>query len=256
MKVTRRGFLKLGGAALLSLALPDGAAVAVTRIPILMYHDLGTAAHERETVAPAQFAAQMEWLYAAGYSAVSVAELGALYARNAGKVVLITVDDGHVSFMDYAFYLLREYGFKATVNVVGGSVGGFVNENHPRLSWDECRYLMQSGLVEIGCHTYNLHDRDAHASPAASLAGFNEKLEQDLLRFQRVYARELGKNADILAWPYGLYDQKSVELAKKAGFKYLLSSEGRHVKYDADLSDMPRLTVDNTLDLAKFRNYF
>jgi peptidoglycan/xylan/chitin deacetylase (PgdA/CDA1 family) len=149
-----------------------------------MYHDIGTASHEYETVAPAQFAAQMEWLYSAGYDAVSLAELGALFARNAGKVVIITVDDGHASFMDYAFYQLREYGFKATVSVVGKYVGGYTHENHPRLSWDECRYLRKSGLVEIGCHTYDLHDRQERSSPAASLDAFNEKLEQDLLRFQ------------------------------------------------------------------------
>jgi peptidoglycan/xylan/chitin deacetylase (PgdA/CDA1 family) len=256
VNITRRGFLKLGSATLLLLALPEGSTAAVSHIPVLMYHDIGIAPNEKETVAPAQFAAQMEWLYAGGYRAVSIAELGAQYALNAGNIVLITVDDGHVSFLDYAFYLLREYGFKATVNVIGGYVGGFVNENHPRLSWDECRYLMQSGLVEIGCHTYNLHDRDVHSSPDAALAEFNNKLEEDLNRFQRVYAQELGKKADILAWPYGAFNLRSIEIAKKAGFKYLLNSDVRPVKYERDLVDIPRLAVNNSTNLVKFRGFF
>ena len=169
------------------------------------------------------------------------------------KVVLITADDGHVSFLDHAFYLLREYGFKATMNIVGRSIGGYVNENHPRLSWDECRYLMQSGLVEIGCHTYDLHGQPGRSSTAAAIARFNEKLEEDLGLFQQVYKRELGKSADILAWPYGIYDQKSIAIARNAGFKYLLSSDERYVEHESDRSDIPRIVVHNKMDLEKFR---
>lgn len=256
MNVTRRGFLKLSSAALISLALPVRSPAEVFRIPVLMYHDIGTPSNESETVAPAQFAAQMEWLYTEGYRAVSIAELGELSRRNTGNVVLITVDDGHVSFMNYGFYLLREYGFKATVNVIGRYVGGFVTDNHPCLSWDECRYLVQSGLVEIGCHTYDLHHRDERASPDAALDDFNDKLGQDLRQFQLLYAQQLGKRADILAWPYGMYSMKSVEIAKKAGFKYLLNSDARPVKHERDLAYVPRLAVTSAASLVKFRSFF
>jgi len=254
MMITRRGFLKLSGAALLSIALPQEPAAAELRIPVLMYHHIGAPSQEYETVAPAQFAAQMEWLYGEGYRAISVAELETLSVRDPGKVVLITADDGHTSFLDHAFYLLRDYGFKATVTIIGRHVGGFVDENHPRLSWDECRYLMQSGLIEIGCHSYNLHEQLGRSSMAAAIAGFNEKLEEDLGLFQQVYKREMGKSADILAWPYGIYDQRSVAIAKKAGFKYLLSSDERYVERESDRSDIPRIAVHNKMDLEKFRS--
>jgi peptidoglycan/xylan/chitin deacetylase (PgdA/CDA1 family) len=256
MIITRRGFLKLSGAALLAIALPEGSAAAAFRIPVLTYHHIGEPAREYETVAPAQFAAQMEWLYAEGYRAISVAGLATLPVRDGDKVVLITADDGHLSFLDHAFYLLREYGFHATVTVIGRYVGGFVHENRPRLSWDECRYLMQSGLVEIGCHSYNLHEREGLVSPAATLAGFNQKLEEDLGRFQQIYTREMGKSADILAWPYGIYDQQSIAIARKAGFKYLLNSDGRYVERENDRSEIPRLAVHNRMDLEKFRSMF
>ena len=254
MIISRRGFLKLSGAALISIALPEGTGAAAFRVPVLMYHHFEALSQEYETVAPVQFAAQMEWLYGEGYRAISVAELATLPVRDAGKVVLITADDGHTSFIDYAFYLLREYGFKATVTVTGRHAGSFVNEYHPRLSWDECRYLAQSGLVEIGCHTYDLHAQEDRASPEAALADFNGKLEDDLNRFQQLYRRELGKSADILAWPYGRYDRKSIEIARKAGFTYLLNSDGRYVERDSDRSEIPRLAVHGRMDLQSFRS--
>jgi peptidoglycan/xylan/chitin deacetylase (PgdA/CDA1 family) len=254
MTITRRDFLKLGSAAVISLALPAPSPAAVFRIPVLMYHHIGAPSKEYETVLPAQFAAQMEWLYTEGYRAISIAELGELSVQNAEKTVLITVDDGQVSFIEYAFYLLREYGFKATANVIGRYVGGYVDENHPRFSWDECRYLMKSGLVDIGCHSYNLHDWNGYPSMAAAISAFNAKLEQDLTRFQQVYKRELGKSADILAWPFGIYDQKSLEIARKAGFKYFLNSDNRYVEHERERVDIPRLIVHNAVDLAKFRS--
>ena len=255
MNITRRGFLKLSSAAIFSLAFPPRSSAAAIRIPVLMYHDIGFPADEYETVAPVQLGVQMEWLYAEGYRAISLAELGALSLRDAGRVVLITADDGHASFMDFAFPLLREYRFHATVNVVGSAVGGFVNENHPRLSWDECRYLMRSGLVEIGCHTFN-HDVDLRAPRADALVEFNRKLAEDLLAFQNRYERELWKRAEIIAWPYGVYDSDSIVIARRAGFKYFLNSEGRPIMNEQDRYDVPRLVVNNTMDLAGFRRLF
>jgi peptidoglycan/xylan/chitin deacetylase (PgdA/CDA1 family) len=253
MIITRRTFLKLGSAAVISLTLPTRPYAAGLRVPVLMYHHVGAPSREYETVLPAQFAAQMEWLYAEGYRAISVAELGALSDRDAGKTVLITADDGHVSFLEHAFYLLREYGFKATVNVIARYVGGYVNEDHPRLSWDECRYLMRSGLVEIGCHSFNLHEWETYPTTAQAISAFNAKLERDLDRFQRIYKRELGKSVDILAWPFGIYDQKSLEIARKAGFKYFLNSDNRYVERESERVDIPRLIMSNAVDLAKFR---
>lgn len=245
----------MSSAAICSLAFPARSPAAAIRIPVLMYHDIAVPADEYETVAPVQLAVQMEWLYAEGYRAISLHELGALSFRDAGRVVLLTADDGHVSFMDFLFPLLREYRFHAAVNIVGRAVGGYVDENHPRLSWDECRYLMRSGLVEIGCHTYS-HDADLRAPRTDALAAFNRKLAEDLVMFQTLYERELGKRAEIIAWPYGFYDGDSIAIARRAGFRYFLNSEGRPAMHEQDRHDIPRLVVNNTMNLAGFRRMF
>lgn len=256
MNMTRRHFLRLGGAALVALSCPRSGAAQTVRIPILVYHDFAAPANAVETVEPARFAAQMEWLYGQGFRAVSLAELRKLDFRNPGRTVLLTVDDGHVSFMEYAFPLLREYGFPATVNIVGRYVGGYADENHPRLSWDELRRLSASGLVDVGCHTFDLHDGLRYASRTDALAALNKGLERDLSLFQEACARELGKRSEILAWPYGFYDRESMTIAVRAGFKYLLNSEGRPLLRREDLDDIPRVAVSNGTDWEGFRNLF
>jgi peptidoglycan/xylan/chitin deacetylase (PgdA/CDA1 family) len=253
MSLTRRAFLKLGGAAVASLSFSRYATAAAVNIPVLMYHDISYQQREEETVSPSLFAAQMEWLYSTGCRAIAFEEIDSLDAESLKRAVIITFDDGFVSFMDYAFPLFKEYGFKSTINIIGKYTGGFVSGDDPRVSWDECRYLVKSGIVEIGCHTYDLHSWYGNLSRADAIKAVNEKLPQDLARFQKVYAEELGRPVRILAWPYGRYDGESIEIAKRAGFRYILSSNHRNFMTEGSRSDIPRFTIDNNAPLPLVR---
>jgi peptidoglycan/xylan/chitin deacetylase (PgdA/CDA1 family) len=253
MNLTRREFLKLGGAAVLSLSYAECWSANGVHIPVLEYHDISHLTTEEETVLPPRFAAQMEWLYEEGYQAIFFEELDTLDAESAQRTVIITFDDGYASFSAYAFPLFRQYGFKSTINVIGEFMGGFVEGNDPRLSWDECRYLMKSGIVEIGCHSYGLHHWYGNKTRAMALTEFNQRLGQDLVVFQKVMIRELGRPATILAWPYDLHDTKSIAIARQAGFSFILRSENERYAMGSGRYDIPRLTIDRTADLQQFR---
>jgi peptidoglycan/xylan/chitin deacetylase (PgdA/CDA1 family) len=168
-----------------------------------------------------------------------------------GKAVVITFDDGYASYMDYAFPLFREYGFHSTINVIGSLAGTFLWEggNRPMLAWDEYRYLLQSGRVDIGCHSYGLHS----AANKGVLGVSGETFRQDLRTFREVLRRETGKSTDILAWPYGLYDTKRVSIAREEGFRYLLTSREASFLVSGDVAEIPRRNIDNLYDITSFR---
>ncbi len=253
MNLTRREFLKLGGAAVLSLSYTECWPANAVHIPILAYHDISHFTTEEETVLPPRFAAQMEWLHDEGYRTIFFEELDKLDAESAQRTVIITFDDGFASFMDYAFPLFQHYGFKSTINVIGEFMGGFVEGNDPRLSWDECRYLVKSGIVEIGCHTYGLHRWNGTKTRAMALIELNNRLRKDLALFQRVITRELGRPAKILAWPYDLHDARSITIARHSGFSFVLRSENERYLLGSSRHDIPRLVIDHTVDLRQFR---
>lgn len=251
MPLTRRDFLKLGCAtAVCSLALPGLLHAAPAEIPVLMYHDLAELFRDAYTVAPSRFAAQMEWLHANGYRAVLLQEL-AQFGGHDGKTVVLTFDDGYASFLDYAFPLLREYGFKAHLNIIGKHVGSFMDfgGNRPLLSWDEYRYLLGSGLVSLGCHSYNLHNS------GGVLAATGEVLEKDLAQFQDTLRKETGSSTEVLAWPFGAYNGAAIRIAKKLGFRYLLTSNEGRLDAQGSLDEIPRLYISNKLDLISFQQY-
>jgi peptidoglycan/xylan/chitin deacetylase (PgdA/CDA1 family) len=251
MGLTRREFLKLGCAAAAAVSLP---AVVLgqgfPRVPVLLYHDIADGFSDDYTISPALFATQMEWLYEAGYRTVTWREL-ASPGRLPDRSVIITFDDGYASFLDYAYPLFEGYRFSATVNIVGEWVGGFIAEggSRPLLSWDEYRFLAASGRVTLGCHTFGLHRRGGVLRESAG------KLEFDLARFQETIARETGGRADVLAWPYGIYDRAREEVAERAGFQYLLTSDEGFFGRDSRLTAIPRLNINNRIDLISFRQY-
>jgi peptidoglycan/xylan/chitin deacetylase (PgdA/CDA1 family) len=250
-RLTRRDFLRQSGAmVLLSSAMPRIVQADQCKLPVLLYHDIAEQFHDEYTIAPSLFAAQMEMLYTHGYKAVLLNELSVRDEECERKVVL-TFDDGYASFLDYCFPLLKEYGFKTTINVIGQLMGTSViwGGSRPILSWDECRFLKESGLVDFGCHTYGLH------RPGSTSQELERNLHSDLIRFSEVFSAEMGAETDILAWPYGIYDRKAVRTAQQLGFKYFLTSNKKLFIPDGSYEEIPRLNVGNKHNLAAFQRY-
>ncbi len=252
MTLSRRDFLKVSAGALILPAFAPKALFAEGQtIPVLLYHDISDQFKDEYTISPWRFAAQMERLYSDGYKSISLRDLDNLRREDLGRAVVITFDDGYASFIDYAFPLLKDSGFKAAVNIIGQYVGTFMTlgGNRPMLSWDEYRFLKNSGLVELGCHTYNLHSM----SRVPPYSG--KVLEDDLRLFTETFAKEIGTSPDILAWPFGAYDQNGVRVAERIGFKYLLTSREALFRENGNLNEIPRLNINNRLDLVSFCQY-
>ena len=251
--LNRRSFLKLWGLATLSLLLPRMSQARTAGIPVLLYHDISNEFRDEYTISPGLFAVQMEWLYANGYRAVSLRDIGAPGQAVPERAVVITFDDGYATFMDYAFPLLQQYGFKATINLVGEYVGTYMEMGgrRPMFGWDEYRHLARSGLVDIGCHTHALH-KYGHLG-VSGVSG--DVLANDLRIFQETLRKQTGRNADILAWPYGLYTRKSIAVAVQAGFRHILTSRRGLFEVAGNPLEIPRRNISNGTDLISFKQY-
>ncbi len=256
MSMTRRTFLKLAGAAALSSAAltgtrPAGGDSPDVRVPVLLYHNISGLMQNDYTISPSLFSAQMEWLYENGYRTLAVHDVEAFLSRGTGRAVVITFDDGDTSFIDYAYPLLKDYGFKATMNIIGKIVetNDVIDIQRPSISWDECRFLLESGIVDLGCHSYALH------SPGGVLTASYPAIEKDLALFQERASKELGRKSTVLAWPYGVYDETCIEIARRAGFTHILTSQRGFIGKGTDRSALPRLNVNGSYSLATFKNY-
>src|SRR6266478_456018 len=95
-------------------------------VPILTYHNLAEQAKGRLVLAAASFREQMQYLKTNGYRVVSLAdfvEFTRLGRQLPQRAVVLTFDDGYRSFKDYAYPVLKELGFTATLFIYTDWVG-------------------------------------------------------------------------------------------------------------------------------------
>ena len=126
---------------------------------ILMYHSVvdGDGSNCNDWMTTTQrFREDLQWLKDHGYTTLLPSELenGASLPE---KAVLITFDDGYANNYTQAFPVLKEFQAKAVISMI---VRRTVDGKPDFLTWDMCREMANSGLVEIGSHTYDHHAND------------------------------------------------------------------------------------------------
>lgn len=136
-------------------------------VPILLYHHLDPDQPESETTLhPDTFERQMRLLKEQGYTPISFDELIAFVEQGTPlpeKPVMITFDDGYTSNAVYAYPVLRELGFHASIFAIGCSIGHdrYYKDTQysltPHFGQTEITEMLDSGLISIGSHTYDMH---------------------------------------------------------------------------------------------------
>jgi len=185
-------------------------------IPILLYH-----------YTPGDFAAQLEHLRTRNYNVVDLDQVAAAMSGGTplpDKPVVITFDDGFANQLQ-AFDTLRQYNMKATYYIIAGGVAsrwciGAGRRYHDPLqpaggcgdsylNWDQIRMLDRSGLITIGAHTVD-HQGLASDSPGQQ--------QFEIAQSKSQLEAQLGHAVRHFSYPYGSYDQTTVDLVRQAGF--------------------------------------
>lgn len=212
-------------------------------LPILMYHDVVEDGQPCNTwtVTAGRLREDLQWLKDHGYTSILPRDLekGPLPK---GKSVLITFDDGYESNYRLAFPILKEFGDKAVISLITK----YVDEGDAEfLTWDMCREMEASGLVEFGSHTYDLHQdqpRGIRRAPGETQDAYDRRVFPDLDTSVSLIQKNLHANVLFFAYPYGqkepwasdyLYQHFSMTVTTRYGLANLAC--GRY--------DLPRYTV-------------
>lgn len=217
-----------------SAAEPPGGMIDV---PILAYHRVTclmgnpTRMDERMTVAPEDFARQMETLKAEGYTPISLSLLRSSLETGTAlpaKAVVLTFDDGWDSQYSQAFPVLQRLGFVGTFFVFTDAVG---TPGH--VTWDQVREMRDAGM-EIGSHTMT-HARLPGLDPWPmwkELAWSKDRIEH-----------ELDAEIDLLAYPFGECDPETIDTARRAGYQAAVTTEPGDEQRAGDAMRLHRVFV-------------
>ncbi|MFP6583935.1 MAG: polysaccharide deacetylase family protein [Candidatus Hydrogenedentota bacterium] len=211
---------------------------------VLTYHSIGRRDHEMN-VTPESFQEQMQWLS----ENATVISLGDAVAAKEG--VAITFDDGFRDNLTNAAPILNAYSFPATVFVVPGRAGGFLDHELPTedarlMTWEEILELKGLG-VTIGGHTMN-HARLSSLSEAAQ--------ESEIIDSTRLLEEHLGEAIEAFAYPFGSamdYDPVSVQCVRRANYSYAVSNRYGPVSSSSSRWEIPRIWIDRSDTMETFQ---
>lgn len=229
-------FLAISWLLLPLLGLGGGTAHATSfgvRVPILTYHNIDHSGSAYATT-PEMLDAQMAWLQANGYTAISIWQFWDAMTGGAAlpaNPILLTNDDGWESALTFAEVLGRY-----------GMVGNYFINNYSPLTPDQILILAQNGPVQA--HTAS-HQHLSQLSYDAQLAEINEN---------KAYIEGItGLPVRFVAWPFGDWNTSAVEAAVAAGIVGGLGLGGTGcVVGGVDLFNVPRIMMEGADSIDVF----
>lgn len=219
------------------------------RLPVLIYHHFVEEDGDADTgtvVSARRLREQLAALRDAGYTAVSLAQVLDFVDQGTPlpeKSVLITIDDGYTSNLDIAAPILEELGMRATVFVIGINEGEdcYVHTGQPfalpRFSYGEAVPWVERGVLDLQCHTFDLHrlPPDGEREGVLPLSGegdYDQVLLEDLAQFRQRREGRVSTPLVALAYPFGYWCAQADQILAQEGIRLTFTTrEHRNTLY-------------------------
>jgi peptidoglycan/xylan/chitin deacetylase (PgdA/CDA1 family) len=225
--------------------VPTGS--AAIRLPILMYHYIRQPPSTstdllgyRLSVAPQDFATQMDWLYAHGYHPVNFNQVRAYFAGTAAlppRPIVITLDDGYRDLYTAAYPILHAHGFTAVAYIVPNFVGW------PDYATREQILEMDYNGIEIASHTMS-HANLAKLSWGAAM--------YELVQSRRWLETLVSHPVIDFAYPSGKFTSQTVLAVEQAGYDTAVTEQVSIMHSRADRYTWARVRVGGGEQMPEF----
>ena len=214
----------------------------MTRIPILMYHNLAKPPKGKRLTSlytpPDQFARQMYLLSKLGYRGLSLRQLEPyLKEEKTERVFGITFDDGYVDNLN-ALPVLNRYGFTATCYIVSGHIG-------KKNDWTKNQNIQECPLMNIQ-EIQNWLDAGmsigSHSQSHAHLCTLNDsELKREIFESKACLEDTFKIPVEDFCFPYGEFNTKVLEHVQAAGYKTAVTTQRSRAHRSHDFLTLPRV---------------
>lgn len=209
---------------------------------ILCYHDIPKEVKDdKYGVDQRTFVNTIEYFKSHGFSFVSLDDV---IKANQGekdipdKSILLTFDDGYVSFYDFVYPILESYNIPSVLAVVTEWVDGNKPKTleHEIMTWNQIKEVSESPLIEVVSHSHDLHKGIVY-NPQGNTAAisvhysydsvkqiyeskeeYQERIRQDIEQSKTLLESKTGQKVRAVAWPYGKYNLITQQEALDQGY--------------------------------------
>ena len=234
---------------LLALVFCSTAASAAedVAVPVILYHRFGPTVADSMTTKTSVFEAQMKWLKDNGYTVIPMRTL-VNYLLGQGpppppKSVVLCADDGHKSVYTDMLPIVKKYNYPVTLFLYPSCIS---NPKAPyAMTWEQIAELQKTGLFDMQGHTY-WHPNFKKDKKKLKPEEYQKELDQQLVKSKNVLEKKLGTKVDLLAWPFGIYDDELEKYAAKAGYVMAFSIDRRLDSRSEPIMAEPRYLMANS----------
>lgn len=204
------------------------------RVPILVYHDLGSPPPSENYpglyVSDADFEAEMAWLHQQGYEAVTLDEMMDDFFHDGtlpAKPIVITFDNGYVPQATLAPAVMSKYGWPGVLN---------------EITVDHLSNARLDSLVKIGWEI------DSHSLTHPDLTQLDPtELQQQVVNSRRFLQRVLHVPVNSFCYPSSRYNAAVVAAVKAAGYTNAVTENPGFATPQSDPYLLPRFEIEGGL---------
>lgn len=245
-------FLRWVAIAILLLAAERGAPIGedyeqeTHPVPILVYHRFGPFVADSMTVTTSVFESHLQYLRAHNYTVIPLQQFVAYCLGTAAppppRAVVITVDDGHHSVYTHLLPLVKQYRVPVTLFIYPSAIS---NASYA-MTWEQLRALQATGLFSVQSHSY-WHPNFKREKQRLSPEQYDKLVRKQLFLAKETLEHKLGSPVDMLAWPFGIYDDELMAKAAEAGYRAAFTLERRHASAADRIMALPRYLMTDAV---------
>lgn len=204
---------------------------------IAIYHHVSDSTPRSTSLTPQELRTQLEYLRDNNFEVWQLDRLlDALQNREPmpERVAALTFDDAYESIYTAGLPMLQEFGYPMSLFVSTQPVD---DNQRGYLSWDQIREMSDAGVLIANHMVHHPHMIDA--LPGESNRQRLQRLREELLFAQERIREETGQDHNIMAYPYGEFDDDITDMIEDLGFVALAQNSGA-VGYHSDMTALPR----------------
>ncbi len=236
-------------------------------LPIIMYHEVKPYKLGKDVISPYDFESDLKYLQKHQYNTITMTQLiHYIYGYGAlpDNPIILSFDDGYLNNYRYVLPLLKKYNMKIVFSIIGKNTDDFTNIpddnlDYSHVTWTQLAEMVNSGLVEVQNHTYNLHSNSNKRIGCMQKSGesfeeYRQVLLEDIEKLQNKIDNHIGEIPNTFTYPYGKSSDETDIILKEMGFKATLSCDyGLNLltKNPDDLFGLKRIARSHSTSIAK-----
>ena len=210
-------------------------------VPVLYYHSVRESADNEVTIAPEMLKTQLKYIKDEGYVTLTLRELKEYLLNNSpipNKSIVLTFDDGYMDNYHSAFPILKDFNMVATIFCITSNLDGTYY-----LSKDAITEMSNYG-IDIQSHTVN--------HPHLDKMTYDEQLTE-LKESKKTLESIIGKKVDSIAYPFGAFNDDSINAAKAAGYTLGFTTKRGLSDRDDNPLELDRIYISSKYDMNTFK---